>query len=329
MTVDGRLPGYVWTSNPRNAGNPYAGQDYYGYAPVILLHQTVSYGLSQSYVSTHPVPPQLWANPYTGDRWQTIGLDRAALALYQPSYGYHWTNKHDHMLQTELVGYPVVSQATYNDAQNRWIGENVIAPQAAWLRARGLPIDLTAVRYHADTSGSASEYWAGRFSEQEMADYNGICCHIDAWGNDHWDCSAELTYEWARYAREALGDDGGLQVTYTLTDSRIDLVGWNKDDGSVWHKWYDGVTWRPGPDNHAGGWEQLGPQVKLDPKTMAAVATPACAWYAGQFHVYWAQRDRNVRVMVWTPSGWGTDWIQGPVDGVALAVQSVLVESKA
>ena len=327
MTADGRLPGYGWTSNPKNAGNPYAGQDYYAYKPVILLHQTVSMGLSQSYVSGHTVPPHLWANPYTGDKWQTIELDRAALALYQPQYGYHWTNKHDFLLQTEIVGVPVVSQATYTDAQNRWIGEQIIAPQAAWLRARDLPIDLNAVRYHANTSGSASDTWPGRFSEQEMADYNGICCHIDAWANDHWDCSAELTQEWARYAREALHDGGN--VTYTLTDERLDLVGYNEGDGSVWHKWWDGTTWRPGPDNHLGGWEQLGAGIKgFDPKTMVATAAPTCAWFRGMFLVWWPQPDGNLRQLAYTDAtGWTMDWLAGPLGSLQVAVKSTLVAS--
>jgi hypothetical protein len=327
MSTDGRLAGYGWTSNPRNDGNPYAGQDYYPYRPVILLHQTVSMGLSQSYVSTHSVPPHLWANPYTGDRWQTVELDRAAYALYQPQYGYHWTNKHDYMLQTEIVGVPVVSQPTYTPTQDRWIGEQIIAPQAAWLRARGLPIDLNSVRYHADTSGSASDTWPGRFSEQDMADYNGICCHIDAWANDHWDCSAERTYDWARYAREALNDGG--DVTYTYTADRLDLVAYNAD-GSIWHKWFDSNVgaWLPG-DHHSGGWEQLGLGLPgFDPQTMGAASPPTSAWYGDQFHVYWVQRDANVRWLIWTAeSGWRHDWIAGPVSAVSLAARHKLVAS--
>jgi hypothetical protein len=285
---------------------------------------TVSTGISAGYISGHTVPPHCWANPYTGDKWQTIELDRAALALYQPQYGYHWCNKHDYTLQTEIVGVPVVSEATYTEAQCKWIGENVIAPQAAWLRARSLPIDLNDVRTHADTSGSASVNWSGRMSEQESADFNGVMAHIDEWGNDHWDCSAEHVDTMVHYAKLALGDEGKT-VSYAYAAERLDLLGWNEADGTVWHKWYDGQTWRPGPDGHAGGWEQLGAQ--LDPKTMRAVSMPAAAWFGDAYHVYWAQPDGNVRVMVWTSAGWGTDWIAGPVKAVALTTKSTIVQT--
>lgn len=199
------LDGYERVPNARAEGSAYADRSYYPYQSIILLHMTVSYGASRSYISGHNVPPHGWANPYNGDLFQTVRLDRAAYALYQPQYGYHWTNKHTYLLQTELVGVPQVSVATYSDDQCRWIAQHVVVPQAEWLASIGEPVDLTQVRYHTNTSGSASEYWSGRLSEQEMADYHGLMCHIDAWGNDHWDCSAERVDLIARYARELLG----------------------------------------------------------------------------------------------------------------------------
>jgi len=202
------LQGYEWIPNLRNAGSPYADRNYYNYRSVILLHMTVGMGLSKSYVSGHNVPPHLWVNPYTKDKWQTVELDRAAFALYQPQFGYHWTNKHTYLLQTEIVGVPVVSEATYTDEQCKWIGEQCVAPQAAWLKSIGEPVDLNSVRYHENTGGSASEYWGGRMAEGEMADFNGLMAHIDAWANDHWDCSAERTDRMAWYARAALGNGG-------------------------------------------------------------------------------------------------------------------------
>lgn len=196
------LPGYEPIAHGRNGTSHYAGRDYYNYRPIILLHMTVGMGLSKSYVAGHKAPPHLWINPYTGHKWQTIECEYAALALYQPQFGYHWVNKHTYLLQTEIVGVPVVSQATYTEAQCKWIGEECVAPQAQWLASIGESVDLNQVRYHTNTSGSASEYWHGRMSEDEMADYNGIMGHIDAWGNDHWDCSAERMDWIAYYARQ-------------------------------------------------------------------------------------------------------------------------------
>lgn len=236
MSTDGRVPGYLWTPNARNAGNEYAPASYYPYKPIILLHMIVGMNLSQSYVSGHSVPPHLWGNPYNGDKFQTVELDRAAFALYQPQFGYHWTNKHAYLLQTELVGVPVVSEATYTDQQCKWIGENVIAPQVRWLNAHGLTIDLTQFRYHANTSGSASEFWSGRMSEQEMADFNGVMAHIDAWGNDHWDCSSEHIGLMINYAIAMLG--GVWQQPPLPTEGGVwtDEMAYQAEDpdGTVW-----------------------------------------------------------------------------------------------
>jgi len=199
----GWLPGYDIVDTGRYSN--YAGQNYYPYKPIILLHMTVGMGLSRSYVAGHTVPPHLWYNVYNGDKFQTAPLDMAARALYQPQYGYHWTNKHDYLLQTELVGIPVVNQRTYNDEHCRLIAENVIVPQVLWLRENGLDVDLNSIIQIENSSGSASEYWHGRGSEQEMADFNGIAQHIWVWGNDHWDCSVERLDLMAQYAREILG----------------------------------------------------------------------------------------------------------------------------
>lgn len=199
------LPGYQWVTNPRNGGGTYATDG----PSSILLHMTVSKTISASYISTHQYPPHLWANPYNGDRFQTVSLDRSAFALYQPSWDVQsWTNKKGYTLQTELVGVPEVSVATYTDAQCKWIGEQVVAPQAAWLASIGKPVNLTQVRYHPNTSSSASEFWSGRMSEDEWDAFNGLCAHIDVPYNDHWDCSAERLDRIAEYARAAL--DGVL-----------------------------------------------------------------------------------------------------------------------
>jgi hypothetical protein len=202
------LPGYEWVNNAKNGGSPYAGPDYYPYPPSILLHMTVSMGISASYISGHAYPPHCWANPYDGRLYQTVELDRAAYALYQPSYGYHWVNKKAYCLQTECVGVPVVSTPTWSDAHLRWLAEHVVVPQERWLRDRGMTANIGNFRYHTNTSGSASEDWGGRMGEQEWADFNGLYCHIDAWGNDHWDCSAERIDLISRYALEILGGGG-------------------------------------------------------------------------------------------------------------------------
>lgn len=228
MSTRGRLPSFTWLDNPRNAGGDYAPPSYYNYKPVILLHMTVSSGISANYIRGHTVPPHLWYNVYTDDAWQTVELDRAAYALYQPQYGYHWCNKHAYLLQTELIGVPVVNQTTYTDAQCRKIAEKVIVPQVLWLRSIGLDVNLNDFRYHTNSSGSASVDWPGRMSEQEMADFNGVMAHIDAWGNDHWDCSVERVDLMCQYAREILGTGtkpkGWLDM---LTDEQqIQLYNW-------------------------------------------------------------------------------------------------------
>jgi hypothetical protein len=199
------LPGYTWISNSRNGGGEYMTPG----PSSILLHMTVSMGVSAGYIAGHPYPPHLWANPYNGDRFQTVTLDRSAFALYQPDYGNSWTNRKGYTLQTECVGVPEVSIATWTDAQCKWLGEQVVAPQATWLASVGRPVNLDQVRYHQETGGSASEYWAGRMSEGEWDAFNGLLAHIDVPYNDHWDCSAERLDVIAAYARAAIGQGPG------------------------------------------------------------------------------------------------------------------------
>lgn len=219
------LPGYTWITNSRNGGGTYATDG----PSSILLHMTVSMGISAGYISSHPYPPHLWANPYNGDRFQTVSLDRSAFALYQPDYGNSWTNKKGYTLQTELVGVPQVSVATYSDEQCRWIGEQVVAPQARWLASIGKPVNLNQVRYHPETGGSASEYWSGRMGEAEWDSFNGLCAHIDVPYNDHWDCSAERLDRIAGYARAALGQTGG-GTPAAPKDKDDDMLRWYQDE---------------------------------------------------------------------------------------------------
>lgn len=221
------LPGFAWVTNARNGGGTYATDG----PSSILLHMTVSSGISASYIAGHPYPPHLWANPYNGDRFQTVSLDRSAFALYQPDYGNSWTNKKGYTLQTELVGVPVVNQTTYTDAQCRWIGEQVVAPQARWLASIGKPVDLTKVRYHTDSSGSASESWPGRMSEGDWDAFNGLLGHIDVPYNDHWDCSVERLDVIAGYAQAALGSaPPAPPAPSTPTNEDDDMLRWYQDE---------------------------------------------------------------------------------------------------
>jgi peptidoglycan hydrolase-like protein with peptidoglycan-binding domain len=205
-----RIPGYQWIGSNTTSGNDYVDN---GQQPKILLHMTVSTSLSMGYAQSHKYPPQSWASPYTGDRWQSIELDRAGLALYQPPYNLSWMNKNWFCSQTELVGYPVVNQVTYTEDQSRWIGENVIAPIWQALQSVGVNVNLDNYRYHTDSSGSASEYWGGRMGDEEYFNFNGVLCHIDAFGNDHWDCSVERVDKWVAYAKQFLGQGGGVPIT--------------------------------------------------------------------------------------------------------------------
>ncbi len=88
------LPGYSVIDHYRNGTSNYASRNYYNYRPIILLHMTVGKSLSSGYVAGHNVPPHWWINPYNETLWQTIEPEYAAFALYQPQFGYHWTNKH-------------------------------------------------------------------------------------------------------------------------------------------------------------------------------------------------------------------------------------------
>jgi hypothetical protein len=195
------IPGYSWIGNANTSGGDYVG----GYPASICLHMTVSSGLSQSYAYSHQYPPHCWANVYTGDKWQSLDLNRSGKALYQPSYTNSYLNRKYYCIQTELVGNPVVNVETYSRQQCDWIGRNVIAPQVQALRSIGLDVNLSNVRYHQDSSGSASEYWYGRMSDAEWAAFDGVCAHIDAVGNDHWDCSVERTDLMVESAIAALG----------------------------------------------------------------------------------------------------------------------------
>jgi hypothetical protein len=229
------LEGFQWVTNARNGGGTYSGVPYYNYPPSILLHMTVGTGISAGYISGHSSPPHVWANPYTRERFQTIELDRSALALWQPDYGTHWLNKKTFCLQTELVGVPVVNQATYTDAHLRWIAEYVVVPQERWLRARGLTANIGNYRYHTDSSGSASADWPGRMTEQEWADFNGLCAHIDAWANDHWDCSVERLDLISRYALEILGGGAPTPTPTPTPDIWSDMAYQALDPaGTIW-----------------------------------------------------------------------------------------------
>jgi len=196
------LPGFIDIANPNVSTQEYATT-----GPArIMCHMTVGMALSASYVSGHRVPPQLWVNPYTRDKWQTGSLHRPGKALYQPQFGNSWTNRHGYTIQIEIVGVPVVNQTTYTDAQLKWLGEEVLAPIMRWFTANGIPYDRNAVRVVTDSSGSASEYWHGRMSDAESSATGGIVQHILEWGNDHWDCSVERLDVALNYALAALGD---------------------------------------------------------------------------------------------------------------------------
>lgn len=216
MSADGRLSVCEWVENPYRGNTPYAtGEEGVTYQAILTLHMTVGKALSKSYVASHRVPSHQWYNVYTGDNWQTQELDLAAKALYQQPHGYHWSNKHAYNIQTELVGVPVVNVVTYTDGECYNIARDVIVPQVLWLRERGMDVDLTQVHQVENSSGSASEYWFGRCSEDEMARFNGLTQHIKWPYNDHWDCSIEKLWLIAQYAREILGD----------TEEETDLVG--------------------------------------------------------------------------------------------------------
>lgn len=269
------LPGYEWVNNAKNGGSPYATPDYYPYPPSILLHMTVSMGISASYISGHAYPPHCWANPYDGRLYQTVELDRAAYALYQPSYGYHWVNKKAFCLQTECVGVPVVSTPTWSDAHLRWLAEHVVVPQERWLRDRGMTANIGNFRYHTNTSGSASEDWGGRMGEQEWADFNGLYCHIDAWGNDHWDCSAERIDLISHYALEILGGGGGPppKPTYPLTGLAMFIL-----QEKVRGAWLMG----------AGYSQHLDPEQYSQVTGIPGIGTFNCGDNARAFDVLWA-----------------------------------------
>jgi hypothetical protein len=200
-----RVPGFGWIGSNVTNGNDFVDN---GQQPKILLHMTVSHSLSMSYAQDHPYPPQCWANPYNGDRWQSIECDRAGLALYQPPYNLSWMNKNWYCIQTELVGVPEVNVVTYTEDQSKWIGENVIGPQWQALQSIGVNVNLDNYRYHTDSGGSASEYWGGRMGDEEYFNFNGVLCHIDAFGQDHWDCSVERVDKWVAYAKQWLGQGG-------------------------------------------------------------------------------------------------------------------------
>lgn len=246
-----RIPGYTWIGS-WTSGNDYVNN---GQQPKILLHMTVSTSLSMGYAQGHPYPPQSWANPYTGDKWQSIELDRAGMALYQPPYNLSWMNKNWYCSQTELVGYPEVNTVTYTEDQSKWIGENVIAPIWQAFQSVGVNVNLDNYRYHTDSSGSASEYWGNRMGDEEFFNFNGVLCHIDAFGNDHWDCSVERVDKWVAYAKQFLGQGGGGTPQPTRPKEDVMLVNSNSD-GAVFVVDATGKRWI-GPQEF-GAWMAAG-----------------------------------------------------------------------
>lgn len=188
-----------------------------------------------SYAQSHPYPPQSWFNPYRpSDKWQSIELDRAGLALYQGSYINSYTNRNWFCSQTELVGSPIVDTPTYSDEQCKLIGENVVAPIWQAFNSIGVVVNLDNFRYHEDSSGSASEYWYGRMSDDEWFNFNGVCAHIDVPTNDHWDVGSERVDLICQYAKAFLGQGGGITPPQTSNLLELGMFLLQNDRRGIW-----------------------------------------------------------------------------------------------
>lgn len=226
----GKLAGFKQVNNVRRPGNPYADNN----KPIILLHMTVGMNLSESFVQGFGSTPQLWYNPYTDEGFQCLDLDMGGYALYQPPYGTEWCNKHQHMIQIELVGVPIVNQRTYTPDQCKLIARRVIVPIVQWLRSIGKNIDLNQVAQVFNSSGSASVDWPGRWTEAEMRDFNGIGQHIKVWGNDHWDCSVEDLQLMADEAKRILGEGPTPPTPAPEEDDLFAMKHFYDTDGTLW-----------------------------------------------------------------------------------------------
>lgn len=201
MTLkDGTLEefGYEWIANPHNDGNSYIDPGYYPYPWRIALHETDSATMSPGGIAAHPYPPQIWYNPITRARYQTIRLTRAALALYQPDYGYHWCNR-SKTLQVEITGITGYSPDE-TDAMLRNIAADVIVPLVLFVRSQGADIQLRTDPRPPGYGLSASVDWPYRMTEQAWADCNYVTSHLFVWGQDHWDVGAMRTDLIVKYA---------------------------------------------------------------------------------------------------------------------------------
>jgi hypothetical protein len=187
-----------------------------------------------------------------------------------------------------------------------------------------MDIDLNQVHYVANSSSSASEYWWGRASEAEMADFNGISAHIKWPYNDHWDCSVERVDLWAMWAREILGQAPILKDTVKvqrLQGQREDYIGLGVD-GHIYHRIYDATTpsWIPAND----AWTAMG-----SPNNNAGGVKDVSVHWLGDFlNIVAVGADHGVYLKRHHPSTGWVNWERVGslhVNQIATAVRTVLV----
>lgn len=202
--MSGWLDGWRRVDNPRTGGGTYDPENE-GYPWRIVLHTIEGRNIPNT--AAHQYPPQLWYNPATREKIQTIPLDRSGFALYQSASAPYYTNR-ARAIQVELVGFAAEAGA-WPDSHLVNIAQDVVVPVVEWVRNVGGNIDLSdpAVPLPGAIPNSARENAPQRLHPDVWAfGPIGLCSHRHVpMGDDHWDTGALDTRRIRDLAVELLG----------------------------------------------------------------------------------------------------------------------------
>lgn len=198
------LPGTVQVTEGVRYGDTY-GYRSPGHPPIVTWHTTETGVMSRAQVASHRHPPHLWINPATGLRYQTVSMDRPALALLN---GGIETNHRGPNIQIEVFG----RAAETHTWPAPWLVNlaDLLADIDAWLQrtyGQGV-IDGTVPKFWQQGEGVvlATVTAPQRMDLPQWYGWNGSVGHQHAPGNDHWDPGGLDVLQIHRLARKIRDD---------------------------------------------------------------------------------------------------------------------------
>jgi hypothetical protein len=183
-----------------------------GLPPVLVLHTVEGYA-GEGQVAAHNHPPHLWMDPIREEIFQTVSLDRPALALQNPGGGIE-TNHRGLCFQIELQLFTDPARkdsprhvTALTDSQLAWLGAqiktlDIIAQQLDPLGRGFLPDTADNIRNFPNTDEGYGQQGAYRLTPEKWMAEGGIRGHVEVPGNAHYDPSGLDTQ---RIVEHALG----------------------------------------------------------------------------------------------------------------------------